>query len=84
MWWVEIKYVVFNVLARAAALQSVAVRRLTGNDVSGPLFSPLFIFFPFFFHFFHFFHSPSRPFLIEGVLGSKNLFGKSGLKWLVT
>ena len=51
MWWVEIKYVVFNVLARAAALQSVAVRRLTGNDVSGPLFSPLFIFFPFFFIF---------------------------------
>ena len=26
------------ILARAAALQSVAVRRLTGNDVSGPLF----------------------------------------------
>ena len=40
-----------------SALQSVAVRRSTGNDVSGPLFSPLFsipfhfpfsIFFPFF------------------------------------
>ena len=31
------------------------------------------IFFPF--------HSPSRPFLIEGVLGSKNLFSESCLKW---
>ena len=28
-----------------------------------------------------FFHSPSRPFLIEGVLGSKNLFSESCLKW---
>ena len=28
---------------------------------------------PFFFHFF----SPSRPFLIDGVLGSKNLFSKT-------
>ena len=36
------------VLAWAAALQSVAVRRSTCNDVSGPLFSPLFFFhFPF-------------------------------------
>ena len=35
--------------------------------------------FPFFFPFF--FHFPSRPFLIEGVLGSKNLFSESCLKW---
>ena len=55
-----------------SALQSVAVRRSTGNDVSGPLFSPLFIS-----HFFPIQFSPSRTFLIEGVLGSKNLFGKS-------
>ena len=27
-----------HILGRAAALQSVAVRRPTGNDVSGPLF----------------------------------------------
>ena len=26
-------------------------------------------------------HSPSRPFLIEGVLGSKNLFSESCVKW---
>ena len=37
-----------------------------------------FFFFPFFFFPFH---SPSRPFLIEGVLGSKNLFSESCLKW---
>ena len=30
-----------SLLARAAALQLVAVRRSTGNDVSEPLFSPL-------------------------------------------
>ena len=35
-------------------------------------------YFPFFFP--HFF-SPSRPFLIEGVLGSKNLFSESCVKW---
>ena len=61
-----------------SALQSITVRRSTGNDNSGLLFSPLF-FFHFFFQFF--FHSPSQPFLIEGVLGSKNLFSKSCLKW---
>ena len=32
-------------------------------------------------YFFSIFHSPSRPFLIEGVLGSKNLFSESCLKW---
>ena len=40
---------------KRAALQSVAVRRSNGNEVS--------VFF-----------SPSSIFLIEGVLGSKNLF----------
>ena len=35
----------------------------------------------FFFHFIHFPFSPSRPFLIEGVLGSKNLFSESCVKW---
>ena len=43
--------------------------RSTGNDVSG--------------HYFHYYFlsSPSSPFLIEGVLGSKNLFSESCLKW---
>ena len=31
-----------------------------------------------------FFSSPSSPFLIEGVLGSKNLFSESCLKWPIT
>ena len=44
-------------------------RRLTGNDVSGHYFHHYF-FPPVFF-------SPSSPFLIEGVLGSKNLFSES-------
>ena len=48
-------------------------RWLTGNDVSGPLISPFFSFF-----------SPSSTFLIEGVLGSKNLFSESGSKWAIT
>ena len=63
-----------------SALQSVAVRRSTGNDVSGHYFHHyLFILFfpPFFFFFFFFpFFSPSQPFLIEGGLGSKNLFSE--------
>ena len=42
------EYPVTTKLARAAALQSVAVRRSTGNDVSGPLFSPLFSIFSIF------------------------------------
>ena len=44
-------------MARAAALQSVAVRQSTGKDVSG--------------HYFHHFFSrfsPSGPFLIEAIL----------------
>ena len=45
-------------------------RRSTGNDVSGQYFHHYFLLlFPFF--------SPSSPFLIEGVLGSKNLFSES-------
>ena len=46
-------------------------RRSTGNDVSGHYFHHYF--FPLFF-------SPSSPFLIEGVLGSKNLFSESDSK----
>ena len=41
-----------------SALQSVAVRRSTGNDVSGHYFCCCFLFSP----------PPSRPFLIEGGL----------------
>ena len=64
-------------------MQSVAVRRSTGNDVSGHYFHHYFLFFLLFFSFFLFF-SPSSIFLIEGVLGSKNLFSKSGSKWPIT
>ena len=42
----------------------------TGNDVRGPLFSPLFSFLLFFF-------CPLSMFLTEGVLESKNLYSKS-------
>ena len=51
--------------------------RSTGNDVSGHYkrhyFSPIF-------SIFHFFSPLSQPFLIEGVLGSKNLFSESCLE----
>ena len=58
-----------------AAFQWLAFGRPTaGNDVVATIFIRLFLFF--FFPFFPFF-SPSRPFLIEGVLGSKNLFSES-------
>ena len=68
--------VIITLLARAAALQSVAVRRSTGNDVVATISAIIF----------HFtiFSPPSRPFLIEGVLGSKNLFSESGSKWPIT
>ena len=59
-----------------AAVQAVAVRQSTGNDVSGHYFRHYFLFFHF--------SPPSRPFLIEGVLGSKNLFSESCLKWPIT
>ena len=57
-----------------SALQSVTVKRSTGNNDSGPLFSSLF--FSIFFPFSPFFHSPSQPFLKEGVLGSKTCLAK--------
>ena len=68
---------IFKYWHKRLALQSVAVRRSTGNYVSGPLFSQLFFQFSIFSPFFSSIFSPSRPFLIEGVLGSKNLFSKS-------
>ena len=60
------------ILARACGVPAVCVRRSTaGNDVVATIFIRLFFFPPVFFL------SPSRPFLIEGVLGSKNLFSES-------
>ena len=50
-----------------SALQAVAVRRSTGNDVSGHYFH---CYFPIIFFYF-FSVPPLLPFLIEGVLGSK-------------
>ena len=69
-----------NVIGLAAIGTSVrrsrrsAFGRLTGNDVSGHYKRHYFLFL---FFFFFFFFSPSSTFLIEGVLGSKNLFSKS-------
>ena len=59
---------------RAAFQRSAFGRSTAGNDVVATIFIRIFFFFfpPFFFRF-----SPSRPFLIEGVLGSKNLFSES-------
>ena len=60
-------------------------RSTAGNDVVATIFIRIFLlffftrFFPVFSVFFPFF-SPSRPFLIEGVLGSKNLFSESCLE----
>ena len=42
------------------------------------------LFYCYFLLFFSFFFSPSSTFLIEGVLGSKNLFSESCLKWPIT
>ena len=50
-----------------------AFGRSTGNDVSGHYKRHYFLFFFLFF----LFSSPSSTFLIEGVLGSKNLFSES-------
>ena len=50
-----------------------AFGRSTGNDVVATI--NVIIFFLFFLFFF--FSSPSSTFLIEGVLGSKNLFSES-------
>ena len=64
----------YVLLARAVGLQSVAVRRSTGNDMCDHFFRRCcFISF-----------SLSSTFLIEGVLGSKNLFSESGSKWAIT
>ena len=58
-----------------SAFQRSAFQRSTaGNDVVATIIICLFSFFP---RFFPVFFSPSRPFLIEGVLGSKNLFSES-------
>ena len=67
------------ILARAVA---VAVGRRSGGQLATTLVATKNVFI-FFFLFFSFF-SPSSPFLIEGVLGSKNLFSESGSKWPIT
>ena len=62
----------------ASVRRSSGRRSTAGNDVVATIFIRLFFFFPLFFPvFFFLFFSPSRPFLIEGVLGSKNLFSES-------
>ena len=68
------------VLARAVG---VAVVRRSGCRLATTLVATknVFIFFSFFPPVFF---SPSSPFLIEGVLGSKNLFSESGSKWPIT
>ena len=69
---------------RAAFQRSAFGRSTAGNDVVATIFICLFSFFfiYFFFPFFSpfFFPPPSRPFLIEGVLRSKNLFRESCLE----
>ena len=72
----------------------VAVGRCLGGRLATTLVATIFIiisssfsphFFPrFFFSPVFFPVSPSQPFLIEGVLGSKNLFCESCLKWPIT
>ena len=64
---------------RAAFQWSAFGRSTAGNDEVATIFIRIFFsFFPPFFS--PFFFPPSRPFLIEGVLGSKNLFSKSCLE----
>ena len=58
-------------LAQETALQAPPFRRLTGNDICGHYFCRYFLFFFFFFLF-----PPSSMLLIQGVIGSKNLFWK--------
>ena len=67
----------FNFWRERAVFQRSAVGRSTAsNDVVATIFIRLFsFFFPFFSRF-----PPLRPFLIEGVLGSKNLFSESCLE----
>ena len=65
------------VLAQAGGVPAVGVRAVDcWQWRTGHYFHPYFLFL--FSRFSRF--SPSRPFLIEGVLGSKNLFSKSCLK----
>ena len=59
---------------RAAFQRSAFGRSTAGYDVVATIFIRLFFFPPVFPV------PPSRPFLIEGVLGSKNLFSKSCLE----
>ena len=71
---------VYNWRERAAFQRLAFGRSTAGNDVVATIFIRIFFpprFFPpvYFSRF-----SPSRPFLIEGVLGSKNLFGESCLE----
>ena len=69
-----------NLLARAVG---VAVGRCSGGRLATTLVATISTIIFFFTTIFH--HSPpSRPFLIEGVLGSKNLFSESGSKWPIT
>ena len=71
-------------LARAVG---VAVGRRSGGRLETTLVATkkVFNFLNFFFFpFFSRFSPPSSPFLIEGVLGSKNLFSESGSKWPIT
>ena len=55
-----------------------------GGRLATTLVATIFIIIFSIFHFFHSIFSPSQPFLIEGVLGSKNLFCESGSKWPIT
>ena len=59
---------------RAVFQQSAFGRSTAGNVVVATIFIIRFFFFSVFFS------PPSRPFLIEGVLGSKNLFSESWLE----
>ena len=70
---------------KRSALQSVAVRRSTGNDVSGhkKLLYFLFLFFRFFSCFFPPFFS-IVTFSHRRSAGSENLFSESCLKWPIT
>ena len=56
-----------------SALQSVTIRWSNGNNISVNIFFPLLFFSSSLFPLFY----PSRHSLIEGVLGSKNLFSES-------
>ena len=60
-------------------------RSALGGRLATTLVATIFIIIFFYFIFFSpFFFSPSSPFLAEGVLGSKNLFSESRLKWPIT